>query len=103
MTVTPVSGIINNNEIPVAFSMSQNFPNPFNPATNISFSLPKSEFVNLSVYDLSGKLVDELVNNNLEAGKYTTNWNAADLSSGVYFYKIQAGEFTDVKKLTLIK
>lgn len=103
VTVTPVSGISNNSEIPSEFSLSQNYPNPFNPSTNISFSLPKSEFVNLSVYDLSGKLVDELVNSNLEAGKYTTNWSASDLSSGVYFYKITAGDFVDVKKLTLIK
>ena len=96
------TGIVSN-EIPVKFSLSQNYPNPFNPTTNISFDIPKSEFVKLSVYDLSGKLVDELVNTNLQAGKYTTNWNASKLSSGVYLYKIQAGEFVDVKKLTLIK
>lgn len=100
--VYSATGIISN-EIPVKFSLSQNFPNPFNPTTTISFDIPKSEFVNLSVYDLSGKKVDELVNSNLQAGKYSTLWNASKLSSGVYFYKIQAGEFTEVKKLTLIK
>lgn len=102
IVVKLATGVVSN-EIPVKFSLSQNFPNPFNPTTNISFDIPKSEFVNLSVYDLSGKKVDELVNSNLQAGKYSTNWNASKLSSGVYLYKITAGEFTDVKKLTLIK
>lgn len=102
IVVKLATGIISN-EIPVKFTLSQNFPNPFNPTTTISFDIPKSEFVNLSVYDLSGKKVDELVNSNLQAGKYSTLWNASKLSSGVYFYKIQAGEFTEVKKLTMIK
>ena len=103
VTVTPVSGITGTGEIPVEFLLSQNYPNPFNPITNISFALPKSEFVNLSVYDLSGKLVSELVNGQMQAGNYTTSWDASGISSGVYFYKVTAGEFTAVKKLTLIK
>lgn len=103
VTVTPVSGITATGEIPSVFSLSQNYPNPFNPITKISFALPKSEFVNLSVYDLSGKLVSELVNGQMQAGNYSTSWDAAGISSGVYFYKITAGEFSSVKKLTLIK
>ncbi len=103
VTVTPVSGIIENGEIPATFSLSQNYPNPFNPNTNISFAIPKTEFVNLSVYDLSGKLVAELVNGQMQAGNYTSSWSAGNIASGVYFYKITAGDFADVKKLTLIK
>lgn len=103
------TGITNNNSgIPNEFSLSQNYPNPFNPTTSIKFDLPKTGFVTLSIYDMLGREVKSLVNENMSAGSYTVNWNvhqggSATFSSGIYFYKIQAGEFTEVKKMTLLK
>jgi hypothetical protein len=97
-------GIINvNEEIPTAFSLFQNYPNPFNPVTNINFSIPKTGIVKLVVYDAIGKKVSELVNGNYNAGSYKVDFNASFLSSGVYFYKIEAEGFTEVKKMILVK
>lgn len=97
-------GIIQNETfVPNKFSLSQNYPNPFNPVTNIKFSLPKLSYVNLAVYDVTGKVVAELVNRQMDAGSYTANFDASLLSSGVYFYKLTAGDFTDVKKMMLLK
>jgi len=90
-------------EIPNGFSLEQNYPNPFNPVTNINFSIPKSGFVKLVVYDIMGKIAAELVNGNYSAGTYKVDFDASQLSSGTYFYKITAGEFTSVKKMTLVK
>ncbi len=92
-----------NNEIPEEFSLSQNYPNPFNPATSIKFDIPEKNYVRLVVYDISGKEIEALIDEELSAGKYDVNWNAANYSSGVYFYRIEAGSFTDVKKMLLIK
>ena len=102
-TGNPV-GIQNiSNEIPKGFSLEQNYPNPFNPVTNIKFSIPRSGSVKLVVFDVQGKQVTELVNGNYNAGSYKADFDAAQLSSGVYFYKIEAEGFTDVKKMTLVK
>lgn len=93
-----------NSEVPASYSLSQNFPNPFNPTTNIKFGLPKGSMVTLKIYDMLGREVASLVNNlNLAAGNYTYDFNAANIPSGIYFYKLSAGEFSDVKKMTLIK
>ena len=86
-----------------SFSLHQNYPNPFNPATTIKYSLPQNQFVKINVYDVSGKLVNELVNGYKLAGEYNVNFNALSLPSGIYFYELQAGEFTDTKKMMLIK
>lgn len=94
----PISNII-----PKEFSVSQNYPNPFNPVTNIEFSLPKSSFVKLVIYDMLGREVEILVNQQLSAGTYKADWNASNYSSGVYFYKIEAGDFSDIRKMILIK
>jgi hypothetical protein len=102
-SVNVVSSINQIEETATTYSLAQNFPNPFNPTTNINFSVPKSEFVKISVYDITGRLVQELVNSNLTAGKYNATWDASNYSSGVYFYKIQAGDFTEMKKMSLIK
>ncbi len=91
------------NEVPSSYSLSQNYPNPFNPVTNINFSLPKSGLVTLKVYDALGKEVATLVNDNRPSGVYNVDFDASSLSSGVYFYKLTAGEFTSVKKMMLIK
>lgn len=96
--IQPVS-----NEIPKSYSLSQNYPNPFNPVTNINFSVPISRLVILKVYDITGKEVAQLVNKTMAAGVYTYDFNASQLSSGVYFYRMTAGDFTEVKKMVLVK
>ena len=93
----------NSNALPIVYSLSQNYPNPFNPSTTIKFGLPKAGNVSLVVYDILGRKVTELVNGDLTAGYHTINFNASDLSSGVYFYRLQAGDFVSVKKLMLLK
>lgn len=89
--------------VPKKFSLSQNYPNPFNPATKINFELPRSSNVKLSVYDVTGKLASELVNEQRAAGHYTVEFNASNLASGMYFYRIEAGEFSAAKKMMLVK
>jgi hypothetical protein len=93
----------NNNEIPKAYSLLQNYPNPFNPTTNIKFSIPQNGMVKLTVFDITGRQVAVLVNENLNAGTYTAGFNAANVSSGIYFYKLESGSFVDTKKMMLIK
>jgi hypothetical protein len=90
-------------EVPSKFELMQNYPNPFNPSTTIKFALPKSEFVKIRVYDMLGKEVATLVNEQLQAGYFEYTFNASNLSSGLYFYKIDAGYYTDIKKMVLIK
>ncbi len=99
-----VIGIINiNSEIPDNFSLSQNYPNPFNPSTKIRFELPKGSFTKLIIYDVSGKEIETLVNENLHAGVYEYEWNGISLPSGIYFYKFSADNFSETKKMVLIK
>jgi hypothetical protein len=83
--------------------LEQNYPNPFNPSTSISFTLPSKSFVSLKVFDLLGREVATLVNEQKPAGTYTQKWNAANVSSGIYFYRLQADKFTETKKLVLLK
>jgi photosystem II stability/assembly factor-like uncharacterized protein len=90
-------------EIPKEFSFSQNYPNPFNPVTNIKFQLPGSGFVKIIIYDLLGREITKLVNQQMQAGSYSADWDAAEYPSGVYFYKIEAGSFAETKKMILIK
>jgi len=94
----------NGDVIPGSFMLAQNYPNPFNPSTTISFSLPKSSNVSLLIYDALGREVTTLLKNeSMSAGNYSTQWNAASSPSGVYFYRITAGDFTQVKKMLMIK
>ena len=93
----------NGNEVPRVYSLAQNYPNPFNPTTNISFGLPKAGLVKLVVYDILGRVVSTLVNEHRQAGTYSVSFDAANLSSGVYFYKIESGDFTSIKKMVLVK
>ncbi len=86
-----------------SFTLDQNYPNPFNPSTTISYAVPANSFVSLKVYSILGTEVASLVNETQTAGRYTVRFNAAQLSSGVYFYRIAAGNFVDTKKLTLLK
>lgn len=92
-----------NNEIPGEYSLSQNYPNPFNPTTNIKFAIPSTGLVKLVIFDVLGREVTTLVNEVKVAGNYTVDFNASSLSSGVYFYRIDAGNFTQTKKMLLIK
>ena len=93
----------NGNELPKDFELGQNYPNPFNPNTQIDFSIPKSSLVTIKIFDVLGKEVAEVVKKDLTAGSYTFDFNASSLTSGVYFYQLTAGEFTDTKKLVLVK
>lgn len=90
-------------EIPEGFSLSQNYPNPFNPVTNIEFEIPKQSFVKITIYDVLGNEVNTLVNEEMNAGKYRADWSAASHPSGIYFYKIESGGFTQTKRMVLIK
>lgn len=91
------------NEIPDVYSLNQNYPNPFNPSTAISFSIPKAGQVSLKIYDVLGNEVATLVNTNLSASSYVVTWDAGAFASGVYFYRLASGDFTDVKKMMLVK
>lgn len=98
------SGIKNiSGEVPGKYSLSQNYPNPFNPSTKIRFSIPQNSEVKLSVFDMSGKEVGVPVNGALTAGVYEADWHPVNLSSGIYFYTLKTGSFTDTKKMILLK
>lgn len=107
-TVGTLTGITNN-ETPAEFKLSQNYPNPFNPSSVISYDIQKSSYVKITVYDLLGREVSQLVNEQKSAGKYSVTFNAASLSSGIYLYRITAvnsdgsDAFTDIKRMMLIK
>ncbi len=101
--VTTGTGIVKNEETAHDFKLHQNYPNPFNPSTTINFAIPKSLMVRISVFDILGKEVEVLVNEQLTAGTYKTEWNASKYSSGVYFYSITSGEFNEVKRMILTK
>lgn len=88
---------------PDKFELAQNFPNPFNPSTIISYQLPTNGYVTLKIYDLLGQEIATLVNEQKSAGKYEVKFDAGNLASGVYIYRIQAGEFNASKKLMLLK
>jgi photosystem II stability/assembly factor-like uncharacterized protein len=89
--------------VPVTFTLGPNYPNPFSTSTTISFSIPFKSFVSLKIFDLQGREVATIVSEEIAAGQYTRKWNAADALSGVYFYRLQAGSFTETKKLTLLR
>jgi photosystem II stability/assembly factor-like uncharacterized protein len=104
----PLSSIITdikdkNNEIPSKYTLEQNYPNPFNPTTVIKYDLPESGFVSLKVYDILGREVQTLVNGNKIKGTYEVSFNGSNLASGVYLYKLKAGNYISIKKMMLIK
>ncbi|MDD5361457.1 MAG: arylsulfotransferase family protein [Ignavibacteria bacterium] len=99
----PVTGTGNNDGIAKNYSLNQNYPNPFNPTTTIKFSIPSSSFVNLSVYDITGKKVGEILNGQMSAGQYSEKWDGSKFSSGVYFYVLKTNNFQSTKKMLLIK
>lgn len=89
--------------VPTTYLLGQNYPNPFNPSTNISFSVPSRSFVALEIFDALGREVTNLVAEELPAGTYARQWNAATASSGVYFYRLRAGEYVETKKMILLR
>jgi hypothetical protein len=96
--INPIS-----NQVPEHYSLSQNYPNPFNPTTKIRFELPKSSFATIVVYDALGREVVTLVNEQLKPGTYEADWSADKIASGVYYYKLTAGGYTETKKMVLMK
>ena len=90
-------------EVPDKYELLQNYPNPFNPETKIKFALPSSGNVKLEVYDITGRLVNTLVNEVLRSGTYEFKFNGTNIPSGVYYYKLQAGDFVQVKKMVIVK
>ena len=89
--------------IPKKFKLYNNYPNPFNPATIIKFDIPKKSFIKIKIYDITGKEISNLVDMEMEPGGYEISWNGANYASGVYFYKIEAGDYIKVMKMMLIK
>lgn len=96
--ITPISG-----NLPEKFGLYQNFPNPFNPTTKIKFDIPSNDKVKLTVYNVIGGDVVTLVNGVLQAGAYFVEWDASNIPSGTYFYKLETSTFSDTRKLVLIK
>jgi hypothetical protein len=101
--VRPAAAGDHESVLPSQFSLTQNFPNPFNPSTDIQFSLPVQSHVRLTVYDVLGQEVTTLVNSTLPAGVHTSMFDASRLPTGIYFYRLEAGSFTDIKKMMLMK
>lgn len=98
-----VVGINTNNSLPKEFSLEQNYPNPFNPSTIIRYSIPEANHVNITVYNILGKEVTRLINSNKQAGNHEVEFNAENLSSGMYIYRIESGRFAETRKMLLIK
>lgn len=90
-------------ETALKFNLSQNYPNPFNPSTTIGFDIPRSSNVKLVIYDMLGKVVDILVNGQMDAGNYSISYTNRNLSSGIYFYELTSGDFREIRRMTLVK
>ena len=94
---------VNGKTAPSVFALHQNFPTPFNPSTNVSFSLPSQMFVSLKIFDVMGREVTTLASEELNAGTHKLQWDASGMPSGVYFYCLQAGSYTMTKRLVLLR
>jgi len=101
--LSPVGIEAISNEIPIEFRLSQSYPNPFNPATTIRFSIPEEFFVTIKVFNTLGQEITALINENIIAGSYEVEFDASKLPSGIYYYKLQAGSFVETKKMVLMK
>ena len=103
-SLTGTTGITNNNSAtPKNYTLTQNYPNPFNPTTNFSFSIPNNENVSLKIYDILGNVVDTYVDGYLNAGTYSVVFDGNNLSSGIYFYTLNTGSFSETKRMVLTK
>mgnify|MGYP001222047455 FL=1 len=108
MLISKGDSVIHKHSMPTEFSLMQNYPNPFNPSTNIRFSVPKDSYVRLYVYDINGKMVDEIINGYLNPGVHNVEWRGTDIygrevSSGVYFYSIESPEYSNSYKMVFVK
>jgi len=99
----PQTGIDENDAVPRGYSLAQNYPNPFNPSTTIEYKLPEPSDVSIEVYDINGRIIAKLIDERQDAGSYRVTWNAQNCPTGIYFYKIQAQKFSQVKRCLLIK
>ena len=102
---SPSTGITQllSGSVPETYSLSQNYPNPFNPSTKINISIPKQGLVSLKIYDVLGKEIMTLINEQKTAGSYEVDFNGINLASGAYFYRLESSEFVDIKRMILIK
>ena len=98
-----ISDIVDEFSIPATYFLSQNYPNPFNPLTRFEYTLPRSDDVSLIIYDLRGHEVTRLVDKKQSAGYHQATWNASGMASGIYFYRLQAGDFVLTRKMLLLK
>ncbi len=98
-----ITSVDENKEIPAEFNLFQNYPNPFNPTTSIKYSVPKNSLVKIQVFDILGREVAQLVNQEKQPGNYETKFNASNLTSGIYLYRLQVGSYSQIKKMILIK
>ena len=98
-----VVGIENSGLIPMEFVLNQNFPNPFNPETTISYQLPESAIVTISVYDISGRLVETIYSDTQAPGYYSVHWKPSSQSTGVYIARIEAGEYSQMIRMLFLK
>jgi len=103
ITEAAIIGVNNNQEVVKDYRLNQNYPNPFNPTTSITYNIPERTFVTLKVYDVNGREIMTLVNGIQSAGQQVATFSAADLASGIYFYTIKVNDFTDTKKMVLVK
>jgi len=103
--VTSIESEIENkiDQLPSDYLLSQNYPNPFNPTTSLQYTIGSLQFVTLKVYDVLGREVAMLVNEEKQAGEYEVEFNAANLPSGIYFYQLKAGQYSETKKMVLLK
>ena len=101
--ITSTTDVVNNEHLPTKYGLAQNFPNPFNPSTTITYTIPSESNVQLSIYNLQGELIKTLVNQAQGAGLYSVKFDASNIASGTYFYKLSAGDFVQTKKMTLTK
>ena len=92
-----------NKDIPTHFSLSQKYPNPFNPITNFEYAIPKKSLVRIEIIDIQGRVIQTLVNQTKEPGYYRISWDTSVHPSGVYFYRLQAGDFQQVRKCLIVK
>ena len=102
-SVTNLTAVKDSKVIPTEFKVEQNYPNPFNPSTVIGFSLPKQQHVSITVYNMLGQAVRTLADRSYEAGHYNVTFNASELASGIYIYRLQAGTLSITKKMVLQK
>ncbi|MBI4810067.1 MAG: T9SS type A sorting domain-containing protein [Ignavibacteriales bacterium] len=89
--------------LPLEYRLKQNYPNPFNPSTTIKFDIPQASYVTLKIYNMLGQELTELINEEKKPGAYNVTWNAFGFSSGIYFYRMTAGNFSDIKKMLLVR